>query len=350
MVQHVKWASIDNFHNLRKGLTLVPELSNYLASPVTYRAKVKLHGTCAGIQFNPDGTITATSRDSVLTPTKDNAGFARWVEEREHAFRDNVPLDDATLVLFGEWCGPKIQKGVAINQVEKKVFAVFAARRITAEGSDFIDEPEVLTTLVQGVPGCYVLPWYNDGELFTVDWAETSEALQPVLDRINAHVLSVEECDPWVFSQFGIRGVGEGLVFYPLPKGSMIRRFVEGESEHGSYERFSNLCFKAKGEKHQVVAHTKPAQADASKAEGVTAFAQMVLPPARLEQGAMAVGDGVTLAFDLKKTGAFLAWISTDVTKECQAELTASGLNPKEAMAAVTAYARQWYLGGTKKL
>lgn len=46
---------------------------------VTYRAKIKLHGTNAGIQITPEGEVAAQKRSQIINSQNDNAGFATWV-------------------------------------------------------------------------------------------------------------------------------------------------------------------------------------------------------------------------------------------------------------------------------
>lgn len=337
MPSHVKWTEIESFHNVRRALSKYPHLAGR-STKVTYKAKAKLHGTNAGVRVDPDGTITAFSRTSVITPESDNAGFAGWLAGRTTAF-DDAWRTDLPTVVYGEWCGPGIQKGVAVNQLIHRVFAVFGARYLDPVAADatldFIYEPRELVSRA-GFTGFHVIPWFNDGELFTIDWSAPVEELQPVLDRINAHVLAVEACDPWVKATFGIEGTGEGLVFYPV------------DDDHQGYEGFKNLCFKAKGDKHQVVAHTKPAQADPTVVAGLSAFAELVVTPARLEQAVRAVNGG-ELVFDQKNIGAFLAWLNRDIAKETAAELEASGLDQKAAIKACNSRATSWYVAEMKR-
>lgn len=330
---HIPWADISNFHNVRKMFAALPELTDDAA---TYRAKVKLHGTNGGVQVNSAGTISVSSRSSLISVKNDNAGFARWVDSVDpELWRRNSPdVPNTEFVIYGEWCGPGVQKGVAINEIPKRCFAVFAARE-TGERERFIYEPEELEKLVSGIPDAYVLPWFNDGGEFAVCWRAPSDELKLVLDRINANVLGVEMCDPWVEKQFGVKGTGEGLVFYPL-----------GDC---SYSRYEHLTFKAKGEKHQVVAHTKPAQLDPTIANSASTFAELVLPEPRLEQGARAVNDG-QLDCQMKNVGAFLKWIAADLKKETASELEVSGLSEEVAIKACATRARAWYIAQAKKL
>lgn len=176
-----------------------------------------------------------------------------------------------------------------------------------------------------------MLPWYGDF-VVTVDWDGTPEALTPMLDRINAEVRAVETCDPWVKTTFGVEGTGEGLVFYP-------------EGDTFTPEAFYLRMFKAKGDEHKTVAQKAPAQIDPEVVKNLADFATLVLTPARLEQGALAVKpDDAAMAYDLKRIGAFLGWVSKDVAKECGPELAASGLDAKAVSKAVTEHARKWYM------
>jgi hypothetical protein len=349
------WPEIEGFHNIRKYIRVDPtewwKTRELLSgtSTVTYRAKVKLHGTNAAIQLHEKGEIICQSRESIITPEKDNAGFARWAMTNKEKW--NRTIDNAYVnglggwIIYGEWCGPGIQKGVAISEIPKKVFAVFAARPL--DGSDrLIIEPEDLSFLVKGVADVYVLPWHthqlrhgSDTHVYTkvdVDWKQTDEELTATVAPINDWVLAIEANDPWVEQTFGVKGTGEGLVFYPYSE------------PHLGYEHFNNLCFKAKGEKHKNIATAKPVQVSAEAAASIGAFVDMVLTPARLEQGTTKVSADGALTYDMKNTGKFVTWVSADVEKETQDELAASGLTWKEVQKPISDKARAWYLAKAK--
>jgi hypothetical protein len=168
------------------------------------------------------------------------------------------------------------------------------------------------------------------------DRAQMTEAL----DRINAMVADVELEDPWVRDAFGVRGIGEGLVLYP----------IEGVAfdEHGRADRDAYVpwMFKAKGEKHQVVRQRQPAQIDPEIARSVEAFVDLFVTPSRLAQGVEQACGGT---IDVHRMGAFLKWISQDIEKESSAELEASGLTWKEVAKAVGQRARDWLLEEAKK-
>lgn len=328
----IPWPSIENFHTLRRTLKDFPDPLQG-QTKVAYKAKVKLHGSNAGIRLCPDGQVIPLSRTTVLTPGKaDNAGFARWVSETHWLSLCHWGRE---LVVYGEWCGPKIQQGMALNQIPERIFAVFAILDIThgGEGS-LIVEPSEIAKIVVGIPQTHILPWYFSdeafeatGQIYEIDWSMTAAELEVVLEPINAQVLQVEACDPWVAKVFGIRGMGEGLVFFPQ-----------------SHPNFAQLAFKAKGKEHRMVTSTKPIQPNPEVASQAPAFAELVVTPARLEQGARAVANG-ELVFSIKTLGPFLQWMTADLGKETKAELEVSGLSPKVAIAACIAKAKAWYMG-----
>lgn len=323
---HIPWTSIDLFHTVRRTFAAVTPEGPHT---VNYRAKVKLHGTNAAIHVTLDGELECQSRERIITPEDDNYGFARWVHShREEWLRALAP----GTVVFGEWAGPGVMKGVALSKIPEKVFAVFAVLQ-EGEVNALSVEPQEILTLVHRTP-CYVIPWYKD-LVVTVDWDATAEALTPVLDTINAEVRAVESCDPWVKTVFGVDGTGEGLVFYP----------TMAETGQTAIDAYYLRMFKAKGDEHKTVAQKAPAQADPEVAKGAEEFASLVLTEARLEQGVeTTLPAGATMRYDVKRIGPFLGWISKDVVKECGPELVASGLDPKAAAKAVTDYARKWYM------
>lgn len=184
-----------------------------------------------------------------------------------------------------------------------------------------------------------------------INWRQSDEELTKNTTEINEWVLNVEKSDPWVEATFGVKGTGEGLVFYPTSK------------PHLGFENFQNLVFKAKGEKHKNIATAKPATVNPEMAASIDAFVTLVLTPARLEQGARAIlgehkheenlnclfCNTPEITFDQKLTGKFVAWCLADVEKETQDELEASKLTFKEVQKALGDKARSWYLAEARK-
>ena len=319
--KHIPWGSIELLHNLVATLGHL----NGLGQPfpvVEYRAKVKLHGTNCAVQITGSGVI-AQSRTALLSPDADYKGFAVWVA----AQRDYFARLPSGLVVFGEWCGPGIEKGMAISQARTKLFAVFAVRR---DDGIIIHEPEQIRALLPAANApeqLHVLPW--EGDPITIKFGDRTD-LERAASVLNTRVAAVEREDPWAKSALGISGLGEGLVFYPVS--------VDGAAP--ATERLEQLMFKAKGEKHRTAGTKTAVQVDPSVVASVAEFVALMVTDARLRQGLTEACGG---ARDPKSTRQFLEWVATDVRKESSAELAASGLSWSDVDKAVQARAREWF-------
>ena len=90
-----------------------------------FTGTTKLHGTNAAVGVLNDGTQWAQSRENIITPEKDNAGFASFAYKNRQFFSNllNKMDYDKTLykgfIVYSEWCGKGIQKGVAISELDK---------------------------------------------------------------------------------------------------------------------------------------------------------------------------------------------------------------------------------------
>ncbi len=319
----VAFPSIEGFHHIVKYVTAFPDV---IKEPVQYRGKVKLHGTNAGIRIFK-GEVVAQSRTQLIDPKNDNAGFARWVESCS-AYWAGIGIEDG--VVFGEWCGQGIMKGTAINQIGKKVFAVFAI----FAGDKLIADPEAIEALLGPVTGnevqpsderphnVYVLPWH--GEAFVIDYCSQS-SMRETVPNLNVVVENVEQCDPWVKKVFGVEGIGEGVVYYPQTE---------------KVEMFNNLAFKAKGEKHRV-AHTKEAvQMAPEVAQNISDFVTMFVTEPRCEQGLAAIGGDALMP----KMKDYLQWMMADIAKESKDELEASGMTFEQVQKATLTSCREWFI------
>ena len=330
-VSVVKWTSVELLHHVRRGLEDDRQSTGegHVYPTVTYRAKVKLDGSNGGVQILPSGEVVAQSRSRVITRDDDNLEFAAWVDDHRAYFAKLA--NGEHIIVFGEWCGRGIQKRTAISRIERRVFAVFA---IQIGDHNTVDatlevEPERIRAILPEHPDVFVLPWH--GEPVLLDFADRAD-LEAAAERINAMVNEVEGTDPWVREVFGVDGLGEGVVLYPV---------VDSDGPVARF-RYTSLMFKAKGDKHQVVRQKRPAQVDPEIAAGVTEFVDLFVTPARLEQGVREVCGG---EFDMRHTGDFLRWIGQDVKKESPVELEASGLSWKDVSKAINRAALRWYKG-----
>ena len=106
------------------------------AAKLTFTGTVKVHGTNTAVVIHPDGTYHCQSRSRIITTEDDNLRFAAWVAANEaeilHAatrIYGNLGVAgpySRDFVLYGEFAGRGIQKGVAVNDTDR-FFYVFAA-------------------------------------------------------------------------------------------------------------------------------------------------------------------------------------------------------------------------------
>ena len=95
---------------------------------VEFTGTCKLHGSNASVCMNSNGELWAQSKGNIITPEKDNAGFAFFVESNKEYFREKLQemLNEFNLnevCIYGEWAGKGIQKGVAISELQKTFYA-----------------------------------------------------------------------------------------------------------------------------------------------------------------------------------------------------------------------------------
>ncbi len=318
MAQVIMWSSIELLHNVIRTLNFLKERDGTPLPRIDYRGKVKLHGTNCAVQVTPEG-LFMQSRTGLLTPKADLHGFAVWVEANR-TFFNALPH----LTVFGEWCGLGVERGMAISAIGGKVFAVFAVQ--FGEGADarVVYDPAEITTLLGTLPaGMHILPWW--GEIESIDYNDPGKSVA----GLNRLVEAVEHEDPWVKAMFGITGVGEGLVFYPV-----------GEHAKTNPEELAVFMFKAKGDKHRTVGMKQAVQVLAEVANSVGEFTTLVVTEARLQQGLATACSGEC---NMKNMGAFVRWVAEDTRKEAVAELEASNLTWEQVQKGVQDRAREWF-------
>jgi hypothetical protein len=326
-VQPMKpFTSIDAFRNV------VTSVKKYCAErgiplpTIEYVGTVKLHGTNAGVRVTPD-SVQPQKRSDIVSIGADNAGFAAFCHDKPKQFRDIAErFGDKDITLYGEWCGGAIQKGVALNQLDKH-FVVFSVY-------DGINDKHVplknFTDLLHVGEFNKSDIWFiNQVEPFriTVDFSKPEDSLA----ALEAFTLQVEEECPW--GKFrGVSGVGEGIVWIPA------------DAERNS---ITGLWFKTKGVKHAAKDGSKKGtniEASPEKLESIRALVDRVLPAWRLEQGITVLKEN-GMEITPKNTGEFLKWVSQDILKEDVDIIVANGFDWKGIVKYIMPAARQFYLG-----
>ncbi len=330
MTTHYPFPKIRQYHQVLRGLkdhhcfvgkdeegVAIYDYSRELPT-VTFRGTVKLHGTNAAIVFSADGNFYAQSRENIITEEKDNAGFGAWVHHKGYKLQNQIisefSIETDKIVLFGEWCGGSIQKGVALNQLEK-MFVVFGMKRISADGeTEWLDcscikHPEI------GVWNIADAPAY----LIQVDLNRPDKAIE----QMTVWVEAIDASCPFA-RMFDIEGHGEGLVFRP-------------DGSHGY-----NEAFKVKGESHSKSKIKKLPRVDTEKLDGILQAVETHCHEDRLQQGWEAI---VRTPEDHapQKIADFIRWVVTDLWEEESDSLYASGIERKEMGAACSKKAARWF-------
>jgi RNA ligase len=81
----------------------------------------KIDGTNACVVITKEGEFGCQSRSQIITPEKDNYGFAKWAYANKEELMKLGPGHH-----FGEWWGLDIQRGYGLTE---KRFSLFNSRR-----------------------------------------------------------------------------------------------------------------------------------------------------------------------------------------------------------------------------
>lgn len=304
---------------------------------LTFKGTVKLHGTNAGVSFKYgyDNTSEywAQSRENIITPEKDNAGFAFFVESHKEAFKKFASQIDSTglfdvrhniVTIYGEWAGGNIQKGVGVSNLPKSFF-IFGVKvtPITTSEEEAKEKP------AYWIPSHYLKSpednIYNIEDFPTWEMDIDFNMPQLVQNQLSELTLAVEEECP-VAKAFGFSGIGEGLVWSTSFNGKVHR-------------------FKCKGELHAGKSKVKTLnRVDDEKIKKTLEIAEKVTPTWRLAQMLETACDfmnGGTL--DRSKLGEYIKLVMADVIKEDMDLLVEAGLEPKDIGKYVSEIARRYF-------
>lgn len=289
------------------------------APVLKYNGTVKLHGTNACIHFLPNGSTKFQSRNNEITPEKDNAGFATYMQNVPSLpallWDSNFRAED-DIYMYGEWCGKGIQKGVGITELDKMfvIFDVIVNGERLADISH-ISLPEARIFNINDFPTWSIEIDFNEPQ-------DIQNALVGITEGVEY------ECP--VANFFGVKGVGEGVVW------SLAEPFNNFPAKHPDF------TFKVKGEKHSVSKVKTLAAIDVEKVESAKEFVNNVVTENRLKQGLDFLREG-NIVVDMKATGDFIRWVYNDVVKEESDVIEASGIDVKDIGGLVAKATKQWY-------
>lgn len=354
MKKHYPFPSIEQFRDVAYAIKLhstytgkdekgEPIYDPSISKPtVRFEGTVKLHGSNCSICLLKNGELQYQSRETILDIHNDNSGFCNYMTPHADVLKDflktalvsidpNDPTKDIVrdfkeyIAIYGEWCGKGIQKGTAIQQLEK-MFVIFGCK-IDDEWVDFDyalkmmgDKPE---------PRIYNILQFPT---YAIDIDFNNPA--SVLDRLNDLALEIEaECP--VAKALGVSGIGEGIVW----TGSITRPTYVSPEPITVYYRF-----KIKGEKHKLKAKSEKAVTlDVDMYNSVKEFVEDNLSENRLNQGLSWLKEN-NHPIHISSMGPYIKWCVGDVKKECQLEIEANMIDEKMLNKEAGKVARDFYL------
>ncbi len=297
-----------------------------------FKGTVKLHGTNAAVSGNLSDGIWAQSRENIITPEKDNAGFAFFVEANKELFTEliatvftnnNIDMLENTVTIYGEWAGGNIQKGVGITNIEKSFF-IFGVK-ITPHTTT---EDEAKSKPAYWVDYSYFRSPEN--RIYNIDDYPTWEIdidfnmPQLVQNKLSELTIAVEEECP-VAKAFGFSGIGEGIVWSTNLNGNVHR-------------------FKTKGDKHSNSKVTTLKPVDDEKLNKIITVVNQVTPSWRMEQMLSETFDLINGGeIDVKQLGAYIKAVINDIIKEEMVTLNENGLEPKDIGKYVSETSRKYF-------
>lgn len=343
--KHISFPSIEKFStvvanvNRRHNFVGLDENGEAIYDPskpkpiIKFKGSVKLHGTNAGVCYTQNEGVWYQSRENIITPQSDNAGFAFFAESKKSVFDElfaqvidkaNVDATLNTISIYGEWCGGNIQKGVGITNLPKSFF-IFGVK-ITPHNVENLEK----------APSAYwvdhsylrspenLIYNINDYETFEIDIDFNTPQL--VQNQIIDWTIAVENECP-VAKAFGFPNtIGEGIVFSYTTE--------DGE----------RLSFKSKGTKHSNSKVRTLKEVDDEKINKCINVANSVCTSWRLEQifnqtfNTLNGGQA-----DIKKIGEFLKAVMFDVIKEESDVIADAGLEPKDIGKYVSEIAKTYF-------
>ena len=341
MSKMIKFPSIDQYRNVIKHVRDNAKYHSVPVPKVRFTGTVKLHGTNAAVCYDlTTREVWTQSRENIITPENDNAGFAMWVHGKRPEFNNlfvkfveqvNFKTGDIVQV-YGEWCGGSIQKGIGLSQLPK-MFVIFGFR-ISHDG----ESQDWFTPAGQTWFSQYLV---NGTDIFDIHqfptWTKVIDFTQPELiqNELIDLTIAVEDRCPVANQLLGDKAVGdlvgEGIVW-------------TADEAIDSPINVSGLRFKVKGEKHSASKVKVLAAVDTEKVASVNEFADNVCTVSRFEQMLDKMRQEGLDSKDVKNTGVFIKYVMNDVIKEELDTIADNGLTTKDIAGPCSNRTRQYYM------
>lgn len=336
MKKHISYPKIQQFRNvvsaINRLITYVgqdendePIYDSSIKKPIlTFTGTVKIHGTNAGVSYNIENGLWAQSRKNIITVENDNAGFAFFVEKNKTIFQrmidsiieeHHINVDVYTISIYGEWAGKGIQKGVGISQLEKAlyIFGVKISKLGDVDFKSYWLDSTKLSDVDSRIFNVNDFQTYNIDVDFNMPKLAQNKLIE-ITDNVG------DECP--VANHFGVKGVGEGVVWKIDYKGDVHR-------------------FKVKDDRHSVTKVKKIASVDVEKLNSVNEFIEYSVTENRFNQAIENVFGNNDL--DIKKMGDLIRWVVKDITSEEMDTMVENNLEPKDVNKYISTKVREMF-------
>jgi hypothetical protein len=297
----------------------------------------KVHGTNVGICYSREELWTQ-SRNKVLLPTDDCFGFPAFVEENHtvllQAMRElhsSLATESEVLVVFGEWVGGNVQKGVALTGAPMHLITFETCVVGPADGE--VTRSRRYIGPLLNLPECNVLRV----DAFET-WELTLDRTKP--DLLRNHLLDLtdtveKKCPIGTVLWDGAEvPTGEGIVW--SASCTMVHHATGLESEYVAR-------FKVKGQKHATSHVGTLRSVNQPKVTGVIALATALTPDSRLDQGFTEKFRSLNIIPTKNDMGVFLNWVQGDVKKEDSEAIAKHDLPTGEIYKAIMLRARAFF-------
>lgn len=340
----ISFPSINQYRNTVKQIKDQSEYHKVPLPTLQFQGTVKLHGTNAGVVLLPNGDIQVQSRERIITPLDDNAGFAMFVEGHKSyirsllwAFSGLSLKQQDSVQIYGEWCGGNIQKSVGLNELNK-MFIIFAVRiSENAESNNWLSQ-ELIRSIIRSVtnrpdsihvstdfPVFYCSIDFNKPEQHQNFLGEITEKVEK--DCPVARMLLPDSTKELI---------GEGVVWECTS---------EYNPEYNLPYSTRGLRFKVKGSRH-VKGSSKVrtlVEVDVVKLDSIQQLCSSALTPSRLWQGVDKMHE-LHKECTERSTGDYIKWVVQDVLKEELDVLAASGWSARDVTPSLSKGAREhWF-------
>ncbi len=302
---------------------------------------VKTHGTNAGVRHCVEGDeLKFQSREHYITPLNDNAGFAFFAKSKEITFKkmfsdiraryeklSGQSIADRDLIVFGEWVGKGIQKGVAVSEIEK-TFLIFdiCIPSDDEEKTVYLDM-RLFGDICSAGDRIFNVWDARKFPIYEVEMDLEHPAL--VQNTIIAYTDEVEQKCP-VGAYFGVIGYGEGVVW-------------RSADEPKAY------MFKVKGEKHSKSKVKKTNLVDVEHLNSVGEFVERFCDEERLEQAYQKMAE-LGHPYERSTIQHFIRWIISDIIEEEIEAMTESKIEPKDFGGPIGKKASKWFIERIEQL